>query len=141
MLFTIKKWDFSPKLIPSPRIQPLFLQKTTFSSVLCFNHNTDAYLWKVDISICSIGRIMCLFHIPTPYPRFVFLTTPSHPSPSTVAQQMDALQPKSIKIQKYQTILQQKTQNLFLDFIPSKWTLEHPWWNGEHHSHFVQMSQ
>ena len=95
-------------------------KKTTFSSVLCFNHNTDAYLWKVDISRCSIGRIMCLFHIPTPYPRFVFLTTPSHPSPSNVAQQMDALQPKSIKIQKYQTILQQKTQNLFLDFIPSE---------------------
>ena len=63
---------------------------------------------------------MSLFHIPTPYPRFVFLTTPSHPSPSTVAQQMDALQPKSIKIQKYQTILEQKTQNLFLDFIPSE---------------------
>ena len=103
-----------------PQGSNLFLHKTTFSSVLCFNHNTDANLWKIDISRCSIGRIMCLFHIPTPYPRFVFLTTPSHPSPSTVAQQMDALQPKSIKIQKYQTILQQKTQNLFLDFIPSE---------------------
>ena len=120
MLFTIKNeilvlnWFL-------PQGSNLFsYKKTTFSSVLCFNHNTDAYLWKVDISRCSIGRIMCLFHIPTPYPRFVFLTTPSHPSPSNVAQQMDALQPKSIKIQKYQTILQQKTQNLFLDFIPSE---------------------
>ena len=120
MLFTIKKGDFSPKLIPSPRIQPLFLQKTTFSSVLCFNHNTDANLWKVDISRCSIGRIMCLFHVHTPYPKFVFVTTPSHPSPSTVAQQMDALQSKSIKIQKYETILEQKTQNLLLDFILSE---------------------
>ena len=81
MLFTIKKGDFSPKLIPSPRIQPLFLHKTTFSSVLCFN-NTDANLWKVDILRCSIGRIICLFPVPTPYPKFVFVTTPSHPSPS-----------------------------------------------------------
>lgn len=120
MLFTIKKGDFSPKLIPSPRILPLFLHKTTFFSVLCFNHNTDANLWKIDISRYSIERIMCLFHIPTPYPRFVFLTTPSHPSPSTVAQQMDALQPKSIKIQKYETTFEQKTQNLLLDFIPSE---------------------
>ena len=120
MLFTIKKGDFSPKLIPSPRILPLFLDKTTFFSVLCFNHNTDANLWKIDISRYSIERIMCLFHIPTPYPRFVFLTTPSHPSPSTVAQQMDALQPKSIKIQKYETTFEQKTQNLLLDFIPSE---------------------
>ena len=115
----IKKGDFSPKLIPSPRIQPLFLHKTTFSSVLCFN-NTDANLWKVDILRCSIGRIICLFPVPTPYPKFVFVTTPSHPSPSTVAQQMDALQPKSIKIQKCETILEQKTQNLLLDFIPSE---------------------
>ena len=120
MLFTIKKGDFSPKLIPSPRILPLFLHKTTFFSVLCFNHNTDANLWKIDISRYSIERIMCLFHIPTPYPRFVFLTTPSHPSPSTVSQQMDALQPKSIKIQKYETTFEQKTQNLLLDFIPSE---------------------
>ena len=33
---------------------------------------------------------------------------------------MDALQPKSIKIQKYETTFEQKTQNLLLDFIPSE---------------------
>lgn len=72
MLFTIKKWHFSPKLIPSPRIQPLFLQKTTFSSVLCFNHNTDAYLWKVDISM-FYWKNHVFIPYPHPLPQVCFL--------------------------------------------------------------------
>lgn len=72
MLFTIKKGDFSPKLIPSPRIQPLFLHKTTFFSVLCFNHNTDANLWKL-ISQDILLKESCVYSISPPPTQVCFL--------------------------------------------------------------------